>query len=437
MKTKRIFALIVALMLIFTTFTYATENTNISTSEVEEEDTQTGIMPRTSVEIGDDTNSDEIGDEYGISLLEDDEDYTETTSDDYVYGDFYGADSVVDITTDVSGNVFAMGQTVNISNVYISGDIFVLAQELNITNSIVTGSIFTATNAFKISNTSALDIYALAQSATFNTATYIYRDVKIAASEVNLAGSITRNAYITTDALNIENDTEILGKLSYSATEEAEIPIGTAISQVDFTQKSTEKEDVQNDFDAMSVLMNALTFIIKVAIISGFLLAYSTNFKKVNDNSESEGSAKKIAKFAGNGFLVLILVPIIAVVLLFTIVGLGLGVALLGIYAILLYCAMAIASLSIAMLILKNKENSKSKIWGLSLVIALAIWVVGKIPYIGAICKFIVMLIGLGSLKATIFYRNKDNKKEEVSGLAKELNKENSSENSNKDDSEN
>jgi hypothetical protein len=432
-KTKRIIALLVALMLIFTTLTYATEKTtNVSTTETEDDVEQNEIMPRTSV-ISEDDDSDEIvyvnpeiEEEYGISLL--DEDYTDTNSD-YIDGDFYGAADTVDITSNINGNAFAMGGTVNISNTYISGDVFVLAKELNITNSIIAGSIFTAANEINfLEDSAASNIYAFVQIATFDDSSYIYSDIKIAGNEVTLGGQISRNAFIATKILNVSDEISILGKLNYSADSEVNIASTANINEYNFTQNSTENEDAVDDFNAMTVFMSALAFLIKVAIISGFLLIYSNNFRKVNNN----GSAKKIAKFAGSGLLVLILVPIIAIILAFTVVGAGISVILIGIYAILLYCAIAIASLSIAMLILKNKENSKLKTWILSLVVALVIWLVGKIPGIGLICKFIAIIIGLGSLKATIFYKNKDNK-EEVSGLAKELDQENIS---NNDDSE-
>jgi hypothetical protein len=449
-KTKRIFALIVALVLILSTLTYATETTDVTTNE----DTvgnavQTEIMPRTSeVEENDDTtDSDEIvyvdpetGEEYGISLLEETD--NENAISGYIDGDFYKADDVIDLASDVNGNVFVMGETLNITNAYISGDVFAIAEKINITNSTITGTVFAITNNLNYSDSYSSDIYAIAKKATFDEGTYLYRDVKILGNEINLAGRITRNANISANVVTIAEETEILGKLDYSAESETTIPESASIAEYKFSQNSYEENEAYEDFDAMSVFISAIVFLIKVAIISGFLLIYSNNFRKVNKN-ETKNSAKKIAKFAGNGIILLIVVPIIAIVLALTIVGIGLGVALIGIYAILLYCATAIASLSIAMFILKDKENSKLKIWGTSLIVALAIWLLEKIPYIGVIFKFVAIVIGLGVAKATIFYKknyNKNDNKEELSTVDEELNKEepsNSTSTDNFEDDEN
>jgi hypothetical protein len=95
------------------------------------------------------------------------------------------------------------------------------------------------------------------------------------------------------------------------------------------------------------------------------------------------------------------------------------------------------------MFILKDKENSKLKIWGTSLIVALAIWLLEKIPYIGVIFKFVAIVIGLGVAKATIFYKknyNKNDNKEELSTVDEELNKEepsNSTSTDNFEDDEN
>ena len=59
-------------------------------------------------------------------------------------------DNSVDVKTDVNGNVFVMGETVNFENIYVEGDVFVLAKKVNFNNSIVNGSVFALAQEIKI-----------------------------------------------------------------------------------------------------------------------------------------------------------------------------------------------------------------------------------------------------------------------------------------------
>ena len=82
----------------------------------------------------------------------------------------------------------------------------------------------------------------------------------------------------------------------------------------------------------------------------------------------------------------------------------------MGAYAIVLFFASAIASTGIAVNLFNTKINSKLGLWGASLGTALVIWCLGQIPAIGWLISLFVILIGLGLLTKTIFYKENDKK---------------------------
>lgn len=401
-KTKKIFAVLIIFSILFSTFVFATEENN-----------ETKIEPRTAVSdegISNETQTyvdPETGEEYDISLLnEDKDDYYEGDSEEYIDGDLYNMDNSVDVKTDVNGNVFVMGETVNFENIYVEGDVFVLAKKVNFNNSIVNGSVFALAQEIKF-DANAYDVYALGEKVIFSENSYIGRTVRASAKKLELNGNIDANAYITAENLVIGDDTIISGKLSYTSEKAGNISEKAQIGSVEFNQSTQPETEATAEFFGLSILMEAVSYVFKVAIISALIIAFCNRFVKI---SKEEKVGKTLIKSLGSGALALILTPCIALALICTVIGTGFGIVLMGAYAIVLFFASAIASTGIAVNLFNTKINSKLGLWGASLGTALVIWCLGQIPAIGWLISLFVILIGLGLLTKTIFYKENDKK---------------------------
>lgn len=401
-KTKKIFAVLIIFSILFSTFVFATEENN-----------ETKIEPRTAVSdegISNETQTyvdPETGEEYDISLLnEDKDDYYEGDSEEYIDGDLYNMDNSVDVKTDVNGNVFVMGETVNFENIYVEGDVFVLAKKVNFNNSIVNGSVFALAQEIKF-DANAYDVYALGEKVIFSENSYIGRTVRASAKKLELNGNIDANAYITAENLVIGDDTIISGKLSYTSEKAGDISEKAQIGSVEFNQSAQPETEATAEFFGLSILMEAVSYVFKVAIISALIIAFCNRFVKI---SKEEKVGKTLIKSLGSGALALILTPCIALALICTVIGTGFGIVLMGAYAIVLFFASAIASTGIAVNLFNTKINSKLGLWGASLGTALVIWCLGQIPAIGWLISLFVILIGLGLLTKTIFYKENDKK---------------------------
>ena len=401
-KTKKIFAVLIIFSILFSTFVFATEENN-----------ETKIEPRTAVSdegISNETQTyvdPETGEEYDILLLnEDKDDYYEGDSEEYIDGDLYNMDNSVDVKTDVNGNVFVMGETVNFENIYVEGDVFVLAKKVNFNNSIVNGSVFALAQEIKF-DANAYDVYALGEKVIFSENSYIGRTVRASAKKLELNGNIDANAYITAENLVIGDDTIISGKLSYTSEKAGDISEKAQIGSVEFNQSTQPETEATAEFFGLSILMEAVSYVFKVAIISALIIAFCNRFVKI---SKEEKVGKTLIKSLGSGALALILTPCIALALICTVIGTGFGIVLMGAYAIVLFFASAIASTGIAVNLFNTKINSKLGLWGASLGTALVIWCLGQIPAIGWLISLFVILIGLGLLTKTIFYKENDKK---------------------------
>lgn len=370
---KKIFLAILVFSIMFATFSFATETNTL----------------------------------YDNSDLVDYSDYEKT----YESGDLYKIDKDIVIANNINGNVFVIGDTVTISNAEIFGNVFVIAKTLNIINSDIAGSIFAIAQDVEFGS-HVDDVYMIAQDIDFNEHTSISRSARISANTIELNGSIGNDVYAIVDTISLGTELEIDGILSYTADKEISIPETASIGNVEYTPAEEEKVEAVQSFKGMSILMSAVSFIFKVAVISGFIILFTNKFSKVNKETKT---GKNIAKSLGNGALALILVPIIAFVLLFTVIGAGLGALLFAIYAIVLFLATSVAVFSITEMLFGNKAKSKLGLWGMTLGTALVIWMLGKIPAIGWAISFVVFLIGLGVIVRTIFF--KTNKKEDNSNV--------------------
>lgn len=370
---KKIFLAILVFSIMFATFSFATETSTL----------------------------------YDNSNLVDYSDYEKA----YESGDLYKIDKAIVIANNINGNVFVIGDTVTISNAEIFGNVFVIAKTLNITNSDIAGSIFAIAQDVEFGS-HVDDVYMIAQDINFNEHTSISRSARISANTIELNGSIGNDVYAIVDTISLGTELEIDGTLSYTADKEISIPETASIGNVEYTPAEEETVEAVQSFKGMSILMSAVSFIFKVAVISGFIILFTNKFSKVNKEMKT---GKNIAKSLGNGALALILIPIIAFVLLFTVIGAGLGTLLFAIYAIVLFLSTPVAVFSITEMLFGNKAKSKLGLWGMTLGTALVIWILGKIPAIGWAISFVVFLIGLGVIVRTIFL--KTNKKEDNSNV--------------------
>lgn len=327
---------------------------------------------------------------------------TETPAEDnYKNADAYyitGDDVTIDYIVD--GNLFVIANSVTI-NSQIGGDAFIFANSVTIgEEGYIFSNLFTITSNLEI-NGIVYDVYSISQNATITG--YVYRDIRMSSSNLNLWGTIGRNAYLDTNSLSLVKnvDTEnaeemaqsaqgvISGNLNYSASSEAQIPEGAVIGNVNYTPE----EKVSTGSAIQSYIMNLGTFLATVIIIWLLCLWLAPKFLQ-NMNILA---SKKILPIIGFGILTPLAVIILATV--FIILGITSKIALLAIamLIILLLISSSIFVIAINDLICsKLKIEKKLATFGMLIVSSIVFWLVCLIPYLGTLVGFIAWVLGLG-----------------------------------------
>lgn len=346
--------------------------------------------------------------EYGIEPISEEE--GEPIEEyDVLEDDFYQMSQDITIQQAVNGNVYVMGRTVKIKDAIIYGNVYAMAEEVEIENSEIDGSVYVMAEKAKFSGT-VYDVYACGSKIDFDLNSYVWRSAKIVADEVSMDGNIGRNLETAVNRLSIGDNAVIEGALKYVSDKEGNISSEAQIADIHFEQEQ-EKDRTEEGPNAISYVFEAINVAFQTLIVV-LVLAFCIGKFKTLKRTENVGM--DFLKNAGKGSLWLIFVPIVAVLLMISIIGIGFGMIVFVLYVISLYLATAVTSVEIAHRILAKQEETevkKGKMIGITILISLVIWVLKFIPVLGGLVRFIAILVGLGVVCTLIFQKNK---KEEI-----------------------
>ncbi len=353
--------------------------------------TEQGIMPISESE------GNPISEEGEVSVP-DDEEIEEIDRSEWVNSDAYLFDDDIVVNRIVDGNVFAMGQTVTITE-EVGGDVFVFADKVIIDGGYIYSSIFAVANEIEI-NGLVYDLYASAKTITIGEKGIINRDMKATADTINIDGKIGRDVYLNVRELNISEQSIIQGNLEYTSSTEASIPEEVVGKEIKYKPEAiTTTQSVQSTIlSYIGDLAKALIYALVVILLALWLAPkFTEKIKKVTGTD--------IAISLGIGLIACIVTGIVSLILLFTVLGIPLMCTFMVMLFLLLSISKAIVAMSISGIITnKAKIEGKMKFVLIALLIVFAIWAIGEIPYfsIGGIFKIIVGIIGVGLVLTNI-----------------------------------
>lgn len=323
-----------------------------------------------------------------------------------------GDDVVIDYIVD--GNLFVMADTVTI-NSQIGGDAFILSNNLTIgEQGYIFSNLFTVSKNITI-NGVVYDLYSVANNLSING--YIYRDMRVSSDNINILGTIGRNVYANCTNLNLltessENPTEstesietsshavIVGNLNYSSTQEASIPSGTVNGKINFDKKEIINENIISTY-----IISLGTFVITIAAIWLICLWIAPKFLQ---NNTSLITTKKILPIIGLGILTPIVLVILSVLLLVLGITSTLGLLMLIALFVLIAISTSIFVITVNSVVCQKLKITKNvTIFGMVIISAIVLWLIGLIPYVGSIISLLAVILGLGIITYSLLFKNK------------------------------
>lgn len=307
---------------------------------------------------------------------------------DWISGDLYKIDSSFNMQNVVDGNAFIIGKDVTISG-EIGGDLFIIADKLTIDGGYVYSSVFALANEITIKGT-IYDLYASCNTFNLDEGGFIYRDMKLAANNVNISGRVRRNAYISTNNLNLlKNDAELIsGNLEYNSSKEFNIPDGSVAGTVKFS-KDTSNEEKSNK-TALSYLSSLATALLFTFVVMLVLLWLAPKF------IEKLGNAS-IIKSLLLGLITPVILFVLSFILLFSVIGLPVVGCIVLVCTLLALVGKSITSIYVAKIVTKKfKKESKPMVVLFALLVTAFLWFVKLIPFVGFIISILASVLGIG-----------------------------------------
>lgn len=316
---------------------------------------------------------------------------TNNQTQNYKSQDLYLFENSVTIDYVVDGNAFIFANDVTISS-QIAGDVFVFARNITIDeNSAISGNLFAVADSIEIQGI-VYDIYSMSNSLTINNG-YVYRDLKSITNDLNLYGTIGRNAFVTASSISFANSDNslsgmIYGDFNYTSKTETQIPEDVVYGSVNYTPLK-----IDTSIDLSTYIYSLGNFLIIVIVLWAIGLWFKNQFKK------SDISAKnKTLWIVLSGILGFILTPLVSLVLLFIPITNSISVLLLSIYFIILAMSKAIFTIGLNEYTCKKlKINNNIGTFGILIISSIIVWALCLIPYnIGSTINFIAIILGFG-----------------------------------------
>ena len=316
------------------------------------------------------------------------------------------------IDGDVDGDLIAFSRSVTV-NGHIKGDVISFSQELRV-NGPVDGNVRACVQMLQLDGTVGRNVMAWAGDVNLD------RDAKVSGTMTLGAGHAELRGTLTGDLLAFLGDLEINGSLGHDALIRAgNLRIGP--NAVIAGQTKAELRQ-QPDVASTAKLGSPIEVTIKKhehgpSYSSGsyywhqclkwgasFVFGLALLFLMPGFFFDAVSSCNKTAPAIGFGVLFLFAMPIAAVIVCITVVGLGVGISALMLWAITLYAAQVFVGAWLGEKILGAAVGAGAALGRLALGL-LILRALGMLPFLGGWISFAVVIWGMGAV-ALAAYKN-------------------------------
>ena len=350
----------------------------------------------------------------------------------------------------ISGNVYALtNKFVLEPGSQINGDLYVCANEVTLEqNAKVNGNVFVVTNNLYLNSEINGSLYATAKTFNMDFYGFINRDLHLSSANANINGYIYRNSIIEADELKTNDkfinqkdftvtnankvvfsgevngnaninakeiifmdkngdqniNCKISGNLKYSSNNNIEIPDGITGDTIHSEYINKDSSETKTVWSVIGDYIKDLVTLLIISYVVYFIVSkYMPNYlDKISDIT-----AKNLLKYIGIGLGLLILIPIIALLLLLS----GIG-HILGFVIALIYIAFILISIQILIVAIskfaKNSLKYDIKVPLYILIISAILVLTYQIPFLGGILSTLINITGFGMITKHLIPNKKE-----------------------------
>jgi len=280
-----------------------------------------------------------------------------------------------EITGTIDGSLRVLSGTVRLAG-RVEGDVVMAGGQLDLPSSgEIGGNLIVAGSTVDVRGSVAGDVSGYAMQAT-------------------LGGTILGSVNVNTSNLDILNTARITGPVTYASRQDADIDASAQLTQ------GIEQEEVSPWGDGDNPLSRASGSLLRTlwALVAGALLVIAAP-RLVN---QLGSNGRRLLRSLVTGVVALIAVPILAIVLMVTVIGIPAGIVLLAVFFVALYLTQVIVGVTIGRFILPTSWNDGSRGFHL-LAMTLGVVLLGAlrlipVPYVHSLLSVVITIWGAGAV---------------------------------------
>jgi len=331
--------------------------------------------------------------------------------------DFYAAAGIVSIEGDVAGDVTVLAGDLTIDG-DVTGSVNALAGRVEVEGSIgrslrvaggttevrgeIAGDLVVAGGSVRVSDGGSVGGDLIVTGGNVVVDGRVGGNVVGNAARVNVSGDIGGKVDIRASQVEVAADASVRGDLTYTSPGEADVPPNAAIGgEVRYTNA--------NPFAAggsAGTLLGPLRQLLWALVAGALIIALLPR-----GAAAVARTVRRVLPSFAVGLLLIWLAPLLAIVLILTLIGLPIGVILLLSWGVALYVGPIFAGLALGRLLLPRRWDDGGRgynLLGMTLGVIIIFAVrLAPLPYLPGIIGAIVTLVGLGAVAITVLGRGR------------------------------
>jgi cytoskeletal protein CcmA (bactofilin family) len=325
------------------------------------------------------------------------------TQRDDISDDFYAAGGTIDINAMISGDVVAAGGELFIGH-HIKGDVIAAGGSVNLRGDIeddvraaggdvlvdasIGDDLIASGGRINVSSASTVGGEAWLAGGDVNVAGTVSNDLNIGAGSARLSGFVHGDVTIEAGQVHILEGAFIDGNLHYRSPQEANIHPSAKISgKITYEQVEWDKPHRgAGIFFAITMIVASFAL---YKLFPGFTM---TAAGRISDDP---------LKSLGAGFLVLVIAPLTAALLMAIVLGVWIGLSIMALYLVALIVGFLVSCFFVGDWAARRFKKDVSTNGRRFISVALAIVVIGllsNIPLLGGLLVLTLLLSGLGAV---------------------------------------
>ena len=288
----------------------------------------------------------------------------------------------VDVSSEIEGINFVAGNNINLSSK--QDYLFVAGNSIDVRN-VEAKDAFIAGATIRVKESTIRDLYVAGETVTIDS--NISRNLYAAGETVTLNSEIKGDVKLSAETIIIGENAIISGTINYPDDASININDSAKIGKT----KTYKSHEIEKTSSIASTIGDKILSFISILVVSLVLLLL--NKKMFTGIEKLDRDAKNTIKMSLIGFLALITIPMAALFIMITVIGIPISIIGIIFYGILIYLSNTASSYYVGNWMLKDKIKNKYLLLTVSL---LCLYIVKALPIIGGYVSFISLCLGLG-----------------------------------------